>query len=122
RMARKVQRATESGQPATRWREGVAAAVLLLAVGWVGGGSEPLGRSVEVVEATVWSAPTVATTSSIHGASIYDASIYEAASWNNLDNASMPLFEEIGEPYQQVVQWSDENLSVVLVVDERFDV
>jgi hypothetical protein len=34
----------------------------------------------------------------------------------------MPLFEEIGEPYQQVVQWSDENLSVVLVVDDRFDV
>lgn len=127
-MARRVQRAAESGRRVPRWREAVAAAVLFIAVGWVGGNPEPMEWSGTMSQATAGSISAGSSSvGSIPARSNLDVlapsfSFQETASLHNLDGASMPLFEEIGEPYQQVVQWSDENLSVVLVVDDRFDV
>ena len=36
--------------------------------------------------------------------------------------AAQPLLEELDQPYDHVVQWNAEDVSVVLVVDERLDV
>ena len=34
--------------------------------------------------------------------------------------AAQPLFEELDRPFDNVVQWNGDDLSVVLVLDERF--
>jgi hypothetical protein len=36
--------------------------------------------------------------------------------------AAQPLLEELDQPYDHVVQWNAEDVSMVLVVDERLDV
>jgi hypothetical protein len=36
--------------------------------------------------------------------------------------SAQPLLEELDQPYEHVVQWNADDLSVVLVVDERLDV
>jgi hypothetical protein len=36
--------------------------------------------------------------------------------------SAQPLLEQLDQPYEHVVQWNADDLSVVLVVDERLDV
>ena len=47
---------------------------------------------------------------------------YLAATSLTEDEIAQPLLEEIDQPFDQVVQWSGEDFSMVLVVDQRLDV
>ncbi len=101
-------------KPSTRrWPTVAASIVLLLLVGWVVTNDPPApyqSASADAVE--------VATALSTDPEVALRPEISEPV----FDHHALPLFEEIGEPFEQVVQWSDETVSVVLVVDERFDV
>ena len=108
----------ESWSKGPRWRGMVAASVLLGCLAVLGGGGSfdstvPAAGDVLLAETS-----TVNLVSS-QWSSASDEALFSATL--STESASLPLFEEI-EPYQQVVQWSDETVSVVLVVDERFDV
>jgi hypothetical protein len=84
-------------RPYGRWQPAAAAAALAFAA--LAGGHAPPG------------APRVATVPGSVGSLALAAEI-----------SAQPLLEELDRPFDQVMQWNTDEMSVVLVVDERLDV
>ena len=89
--------------PRRVWQPVAAAAALAVAL--LAGGHAPGGVSAPAPGVTARRAPAAAFPPEL-GAEL----------------AAQPLLEELDQPYDHVVQWNAEDVSVVLVVDERLDV
>ena len=122
-------RAIETPRPGSRPRWVAAAVLLVAALGWTLGATVGEGDGVGAVEVQTAEVGDLEMPFEVPfdgHAEVSEAAalVVDRSLLDDLgnDHLALPLFEEIGEPYQQVVQWSDESMSVVLVVDARFDV
>jgi hypothetical protein len=84
-----------------RWRESAAAALLALGLLGVLHGSTPQREAARASRASLGEPPFAGMMGELTG---------------------LPVLEHLDQPFDQIVQWSSDELSMILLLDERFDV